>query len=396
MLRSPFLPSRLNNALMLSALTTFCVTAQAQPPATPQSTPSPATSQPASSPTVLQSSPASATSGIRAVTVVSPKYETWTEQIEAQGNVMPWQEIRVNTDVSGLRLTHVLVGVGDMVKKGQVLAELDTASVEAELEAVNAQLMEAQATLTQAEATLDRAKRLAPSGGVSQQDLTQFETQKRTAAARLAAAQARVKSEQLKLDSAKLLAPDDGMISSRSVDDGDIIRSGSELFRLIRQGRLEWRAEVKGEMLLKLAPGLEATIESPLGQDFKGRVRMLSPTIDLKTHTGLAYIDLPINTNFRAGLRVAGTLAVSRKVLTLPVTAISHSDDGDRVFTVSAANKVQSVRIRAGRSQDDLREIIGGLPTNAKVIDGKIDGLKAGEPVSIQTSTPAAQSGVRP
>jgi len=350
-------------------------------------TPAAAVSAPATA-----SAPAAAQSAVpaapvaRAVTLVSPKFETWPELIEASGDVMPWQEVRINTEVGGLRLLQVLVNVGDMVKKGQVLAQLDTATVEAEMEAVNAQLMEAQAALAQAEATLDRAKRLAPSGGVSKQDLMQFETQKQTATARLNVAQVRVKTQQLKLDSAKLLAPDDGVISARSADEGDIVRSGNELFRLIRQGRLEWRAEIKGETLLKLTPGLEVSIHSPLGHDIKGHVRQLSPTIDLKTHNGLAYVDLPADSNFKAGLHVSGNLTIRRKALVLPDSAIGHGEDGDKVFTVTAENKVQAVKVKLGLSQDDMTEITSGLNERSKVIAKDIAGLKAGEPVNVQGS----------
>lgn len=341
----------------------------------------------ASVPAAAASAPSAAQSAvaptIRSVSLVSPKYEVWPELIEATGDVMPWQEIRVNTEASGLRLMQVLANVGDTVKKGQILAVLDTATVEAEMETVNAQLMEAQAALAQAEATLDRAKRLAPSGGVSKQDLMQFETQKQTATARLNVAQIRVKTQQLKLDSAKLVAPDDGVISSRSADEGDIVRSGSELFRLIRQSRLEWRAEIKGDTLLKLTPGLEVTMHSPLGHDIRGHIRQLSPTIDLKTHNGLAYVDLPADSNFKAGLHVSGYVTIKRKALVIPAAAVVHGSDGDRVFTVSGDRKVQSVKVKIGRDQDDMLEITSGLTERSKVIAGDVEGLKTGELVNV-------------
>ncbi len=210
---------------------------------------------------------------VHSVSLVTPKVEMWPDQIEAQGNIMPWQETRVGTEIGGLRLVSVLANVGDIVKKGQVLARLNPAPVEADLEAVNAQLMETQAALAQAVATLDRAKRL------SQQELTLYETQKQTAEARVNAARAQGKTQRLRLESATLTAPDDGIISSRLAAEGAIVQAGSELFRLIRQGRLEWRAEVKGEMLLKLSVGQEVMIKNPYGPDVKGRVRQLSPTI---------------------------------------------------------------------------------------------------------------------
>jgi HlyD family secretion protein len=320
----------------------------------------------------------------RTVMLITPKVEMWPDQIEANGDIMPWQEARVDTEIGGLRLISVLANVGDVVKKGQILARLDPASVEADLDAVNAQLMEAQATLAQAQATSDRAKRLAPSGGVSQQELTQFETQKQTATARLNAIQARVKAQQLKLDSTTLVAPDDGVISARSADEGAIIQAGSELFRLIRQGRLEWRAEIKGETLLKLSAGQEVTVKSPLGPEVKGHVRRLSPTIDLKTRNGLAYVDLPSDTNFRAGLHVSGVLTIKRGAIVVPASAVLHSRSGDQVFTVDADNRVQPVSVKIGRVQGSQKEIASGLDVYTKVIATKVQTLKQGEMVTIK------------
>lgn len=322
---------------------------------------------------------------VRSVLLITPKVEMWPDQIEAQGNIMPWQETRVGTEIGGLRLVSVLANVGDVVKKGQVLARLNPAPVEADLEAVNAQLMETQAALAQAVATLDRGKRLAPSGGVSQQELTLYETQKQTAEARVNAARAQGKTQRLRLESATLTAPDDGIISSRLAAEGAIVQAGSELFRLIRQGRLEWRAEVKGETLLKLSVGQDVMIKNPYGPDVKGRVRQLSPTIDLTTRNGLAYVDLPLDTNLKAGLFLSGTLAISkRKALVLPSSAVLSEGGTSRVFKVNADNRVESVEVQLGRVKDDHVEISSGLDGKEHVVAHDLDQLKSGDPVSIR------------
>ena len=321
---------------------------------------------------------------VRSVSPITPKTEMWSEQIEAQGNIMPWQETRIGTEMGGLRLVSVQANVGDIVKKGQVLAQLNPAPVEAELDAANAQLMEAQATLAQAVATLERAKRLAPSGGVSQQEMTLYETQKQTAAARLNAARAQVRTQQLRLTSATLVAPDDGVISSRSVAEGAIVQAGSELFRLIRQGRLEWRAEVKGEMLLKISVGQEVTVKSPMELEVKGHVRQVSPTIDLTTRNGLVYVDLPANTNLKSGLFVSGTINLAkRKVLSLPSAAVLQEGDVARVLTVNSSSKIEAVEVKTGRTKEGHVEIISGLDGHAQVIGKDVELLKSGDTVKV-------------
>ncbi|HSD39498.1 MAG TPA: efflux RND transporter periplasmic adaptor subunit [Rhodocyclaceae bacterium] len=319
----------------------------------------------------------------RAVVLVTARTEMWPDEVEVYGNIMPWQETHIGTEIGGLRLISVRANVGDVVKKGQVLAQLNPTSVEAELEATNAQLMEAQAALAQADATLTRAKRLAPSGGVSQQEMTLYETQKQTAEARLNATRARVKTQELKLESTTLVAPDDGVISSRSASEGAIIQAGSELFRLIRYGRLEWRAEVKADVLLQLSPGQEITLDSPLGDSVKGRVRQIAPTIDLTTRTGLVYVDLPANTHFKAGFQASGTLALKRKALNLPASAVRHDEKGDQVFTVNAANKVEANKVQLGRTVDSRIEIVSGLNGRTGVIARDVEALKAGDTVIV-------------
>ena len=322
---------------------------------------------------------------VLSVSLIKPKLEMWPDQIEAQGDIMPWQETRIGTEIGGLRLVSVLANVGDVVKKGQVLARLNPIPLETELEAANAQLMEAQAAQAQAVATLERAKRLAPSGGVSQQELTLYETQKQTTEARLNAARAQVKTQQLRLDSATLAAPDDGVISSRTGAEGAIVQAGSELFRLIRQGRLEWRAEVKGETLLKLSVGQDVMVKSPLGPEVKGRVRQIAPTIDLTTRNGLVYVDLPSDTNLMAGLHISGTLVLhKRKALTLPALAVLHEGGVSRVFKVNADNKIEAVDVQIGRVKEGREEISAGLDAHTQVVAKDVESLKTGDSITVQ------------
>ena len=381
---------KLSNAVAIALAVSFATVLCTPGPTNAQTAPAPSTAQESDKGKIAaEPAPASeappAEQPVRSVSLVTPRVEMWPDQIEAQGNIMPWQETRVGTEIGGLRLVSVQANVGDVVKKGQVLARLNPATVEVELEAANAQLIETQAALAQAEATLDRAKRLAPSGGISQQELTLYETQKQTAAARLSATRAQVKTQQLRLESATLVAPDDGVISSRTAAEGAIVQAGSELFRLIRQGRLEWRAEVGGETLLKLSAGQEVTVKSPLGQEIKGRVRQVSPTIDLTTRNGLVYVDLPSDTNFKAGLHVSGTLAIKRKALVVPSSAVAHDGEKSRVFTVNAADgKVEAVDVKIGRTRNKQEEIVSGLDEQTPVIARDVDSLKAGDFVKVQ------------
>lgn len=388
---SPLLQNRprLKTAALILALivpTTLVLSATTAPDPAPPA-PAPTTGDPAGAPAAPAALPPA-----RAVALVQPKTEVWPERIEASGNIMPWHEIQISTEVGGLRLVSVLIGEGDTVKKGQVLARLNAATVETDLDVTNAQLAEAEAVLAQAVATLERANRLAPSGGVSRQELTLYETQKHTAEARLNAARAQVKRQQLKLEFATLSSPDDGIISSSSAAEGSIVQAGSELFRLIRQGRLEWRAEVRGDQLMKLAIGQEVTIRSPLGPEVKGHVRRVSPTVDLTTRNGLVYVDLPQGTELKAGLNVSGSIAVGkRKALILPASAVLGQGGSARVFTVDADSKIEALEVKTGRVRNDWVEIIDGLDANTQVVAKGLRQIKEGERVKAQAAAELVQ-----
>ena len=319
------------------------------------------------------------------IELIRPKRVTWNIHIEAQGNIQPWQEVHISSEVGGLRVLNVLANTGDTVKKGQTLARLNATTVESELDTANAQLVEAKAALAQAAATLERANRLAPSGGVSKQELTLYETQKHTAEARLTAARALVKKQQARLDLATIVAPDDGILSSRSIAEGAIVQSGSELFRIIRQGRLQWRAEVGGEQLLKLAIGQEATVKSPLGETFKGQIRQISPTIDPKTQKGWAMVDLPSNTNLKAGLSVSGELTVGhRQALVLPTTAVLIRDGASQVFRIDQDNRIAAFEVKTGDVRDGLIEVVSGLDEQTRVVSKDLTRMQEGETVGTQ------------
>lgn len=344
-------------------------------------------------PAVSVAAPVTPVAPATPVTLVKAKSALWPDQIEASGSIMPWQETHIGSEIGGLRLADVMISVGDTVTKGQVLARLDTSTVEMDLEAANAQLMEDEGTLAQAVATLNRANRLAPSGGLSRQELTLYETQKNTAEARVNAARAQVKRQQLRLKFATIVAPDDGVISSSSASEGAIVGAGSELFRLIRQGRLEWRAEVKGETLLRLSAGQEVIVKSPLGTEVKGRVRRLSPTIDIKTGNGLVYVDLPTGTNLKAGLNVTGSISMAkRKALYLPASVVMRDDNQARVFKVGPESKIIAIDVTTGRTKDDWIEIVDGLDERSEVVGGEVSRLQVGQLVDSSAHDHEAES----
>lgn len=302
------------------------------------------------------------------VNVETPLPMRMAQRLSANGNIEAWQEAVIGANVSGLILADVKVNVGDVVKKGQVLATFSSQTVAADLEQSRARAAEAEATALEAEANAERAKKVADSGALSEQQLNQYITAAQTARARAKAQIAAERAQEVRLSDTRVVAPDDGVISSRTATVG-AVPSGSELFRLIRQGRLEWRAEVPAPQLALLKPGMPVRIDAGSGITVAGKLRMVSPSVDPKTRNGIVYVDLPEPGAARAGMFAAGEIEVgSSDGLTLPQSAVMVRDGYSYVFRVSADSKALQTKVTLGRRLDERVEILTGLGPNDRVV----------------------------
>jgi RND family efflux transporter MFP subunit len=303
------------------------------------------------------------------VTVTNLRPATLPIRISAHGNIAAWQEASIGTEANGLRLADVRVNVGDVVRRGQVLATFDSDTVTADLAHSRAAVAEAEAALAEARDNAQRALTLTSTGAMSEQQILQYMTAEMTAQARLAAMQALETTQQLRLTQAAVLAPDDGVISSRSATLGAVLPAGEELFRLIRRGRLEWRAEVAAPDLARLRPGLVAHVTPVGGEAIQGTLRMVAPTVDTQTRTGLVYVDLPPGAPALAGMFATGEFeigAVTR--MTLPQSAVLLRDGFRYVMRVGADSRVLLTKVTVGTRVANRVEILDGLDKSARVV----------------------------
>ena len=211
--------------------------------------------------------PASAPGARPALTVslVTPQSGEWPQRLSANGNVAAWQEAIIGAEGGvGLRLTEVLVNVGDTVRKGQPLARLNSETIAADMAQTQASVAEARAAAEEAQANGSRARELGPTGVISAQLIQQWLTAEKTAFARVEALKARLAADQLRLSQTRVLSPDNGVVSARIATVGAVVQPGQELFRLIRGSRLEWRAEVSAADLARVKPGAVAHV-TPAG-----------------------------------------------------------------------------------------------------------------------------------
>lgn len=324
------------------------------------------------------------------VTIVQPQQQNWEQTFTANGNIAAWQEVVIGSELSGQRLTRVNVNVGDEVRRGQVLAEINSETIRADLAAAKASYAEAQAVLADAITNNKRIQQLKNTGAISAQESTQYQTSQATAQARLDAAKAQIESNQLRLAQTQVVSPDNGVISARTATVGSLAQTGQELFRLIRDHRLEWRAEVTTSDLYKLKQGMTAHIVSPdpAQPAVTGKVRMIAPVIDPQTRYGLVYVDIPTTQAVRMGMFVKGEFDLGQKLaLTVPQTALLLRDGFSYVFIVNDKNRVTQQKVTVGRRLGDRVELLN-LPANVKVVSSGTGFLADGDLVSIAKDIP--------
>ena len=328
------------------------------------------------------------------VTTTQPQRTTLSEKLAANGNIAAWQEASVGAETGGLRLTEVRVNVGDRVQKGQVLATFAAETLGAEAAQARASLGEFEASAANASADAERARSLQATGALSASQISQYLTAEKTARARVEAARALFQVQQVRLGQTQVRAPDSGIISARLATVGAVVGSGAELFRLIRQGRLEWRAEVTSVELGRLTTGTTALVTAASGAKLAGRVRTIGPTVDPQTRAALVYVDLTALPGAASGSARAGMFARGEfdlgatPAVTVPQTALVVRDGFSYVYRVNADNRVTQLKVQTGRFQQGRVEILSGLPADARIVADGAGFLNDGDLVRV--AAPAA------
>lgn len=328
------------------------------------------------------------------VAAVQARSESWPQTLSANGSLAAWREVQVGTEATGQRIERVAVDIGQRVKKGQLLAQLASSSLAAELAASKASVLEAQATAQDAAATARRLNSLAGTDAVSAQQVEQAQASEAAARARLAAAQARVAADELRLSYTRVVAPVDGVVATKDAVEGGLPQPGQTLFTLIRDGRLEWRAEVPGADLGSISTGQKVRIIPAGGLPLDGRVRVVAPTVDPANRMGRVLVDVPAHAAARAGMFARGEFVLGETaVLTLPQSALLLRDGFTYVFRIEGS-KVRQAKVQTGRRQGDRVEVQAGLKAGEPVVSQGVGFLADGDTVRVVTASAGAASGV--
>jgi HlyD family secretion protein len=321
------------------------------------------------------------------VTTTQVERRPMVRSLTVAGSLVARHELPIGAEASGGRIASVLVDEGDRVAKGQVLARLDSAVLEAQLRHAQATTRDAAAAAASTEADFRRVDGIRGTGAVSTEQVGQRRAAAASAAARLAAAQAETGELEARLGQTVLQAPADGVIAARSAEPGAIVSPGhAPFFRLVEGGLVEFDAQVPQDQLQGLAPGLKAEIglgaltwegalrtgstgESPAGDAaITGQIRAIAPTLDPQSRLGIVHIALPFDPRLRPGAFAQGRILLSRApALSVPLSAVLWENDKDFVYVV-AGDHAQRRAVQTGAVEAGRVEIRAGLAEGDHVI----------------------------
>ena len=290
-----------------------------------------------------------------------PQEATYTSTVQAyvKNNIVP--------QTAG-RIVKINVEIGDRVRKGQVLAEID-----------KAQLQQAQLQLSNAAVELERLRALYEAGGLSKSDLDAIELQYNVA---------KTQVDNL-IENTTLLSPIDGVITARNYDAGDMYAMSAPIFTVEQIKPVKLLVGVSESDYSKVKKGDKVTVKADAFADltFDGKVERIYPTIDPATRTFTMEVVVPNNySTLRPGMfaRVTVNFGVNKNVVIPDVAVVKQQGSGERfVYVLNEDGTVSYQKIELGRRMGTEYEVLSGLTDSAKVVTGGQIRLKDGIKVSV-------------
>ncbi len=311
-------------------------------------------------------STASQTVGVSPVTM-----QALPRLISASGTVQAWEEVPVGAETGGLTAVAVNAEEGQVVRQGQVLVQLNDTVLRAQLRQQEAAVASAKATQAEADAALRRSNDLQAKGYLSVSALETATARQQTAAAQVASAEAARGETAARVAQAQIRAPVSGLISKRTVTKGQIVTAGSELFRIVRDSRLELNAEIPETDLALIRPGMTAQITSEQVGSIDGRVRLVNSEVDPASRLGVARVALAAMGGFRPGMFARVQInAGAQMAATVPTTALLYREDNAGVFVVDAQNRAHFRRVGVVARTTDSTAATGLVEGERVVVQG--------------------------
>jgi RND family efflux transporter MFP subunit len=333
---------------------------------------------------------------VTSVSVVVPKQGAPTEEIILPGNVQPFMTSPIYARTNGY-LKKWYFDIGAHVKKGQLLAVIETPEVDQQLQQARSNLMTAQANLELAGITKSRYQGLLKTNAVAQQDVDNAVGTYNANKAIVQADQAAVDQFSALVSFEKVYAPFDGVITARNTDIGDLISSGSgasvksDLFHIAQPGTLRVYVNVPEEYSRGVKVGMTADLALAefAGRTFPGKLVRTADAINMTTRTLLIEIDVanPTNTLLSGSYaEVHLKVAAQDSTFIIPVNTLIFRSEGLRVGVVKDG-KVSLTAVTPGHDFGDTMEIVSGLKPDDQVVINPPDSLVHGQQVQIVQAT---------
>lgn len=321
--------------------------------------------------------------------------------VTASGSVSAWEEVPVGAETGGLVATAVYVDEGAWVRQGQPLVQLNDALLRAQLRQQEAAVQSARANAARDDAALARAQELKERGFLSQASLDTALANQRASQANLAAALAALSETRTRVSQSTIRAPVAGRIISRSVTKGQIVAAGTELFRMVRDGRLELDAQVPETELPFVRAGQTAEITSDRAGGATGTVRIVTPEVDPQTRLGVARITLAPSSALKPGNFARAAISVgAAPALTIPATAVVFREGKPGVYVIGPNDRVTFTPIETGSRIGASVAVASGLRAGQRVVvsgagflgDGDLVRVGQARAAPVVTAAPAARN----
>jgi RND family efflux transporter MFP subunit len=332
---------------------------------------------------------------VPSVSVISPQRSASSQDIVLPGNVQPFVSAPIYSRTNGY-LRRWYADIGAHVRKGQLLAEIETPEVDQQLLQSRSNLSTAQANLKLAEITMNRYQGLLVTHAVAQQDADNAVGTYNANKAIVEANQANVKQLEALQSFEKIYAPFDGIVTARNTDIGDLINSGNsgniktDLFHISQPGKLRVYVNVPEQYSQATTPGLtaELTLAEFPGRRFQGKLVRTSNAINFATRTLTAEIDLD---NPGGELLSGSYTEVHLKVpgqtssYLVPVSTLIFRSQGLQLAVVKDGS-VLLTPVTPGHDFGDQIEIVSGLKGDESVIISPPDSIVSGQKVQVVQS----------
>lgn len=304
------------------------------------------------------------------------------------GSLTAENQATVRAQTSGAVL-QTYAEQGQSVRRGQLLARLDDASLRDAVISARSGVHAAEESATLAQRNAERAQRLSAAGAIADKDLEAAQLQAKSAQAQLEDARARLAQAEKQLANTEIHSPLAGVVSERPVSAGDVVQPGTALFTVVDPGSMRLEAAVPSNQLGSVHVGdpVAFTVDGYPGRAFQGKVTRVSPAVDPVTKQVPIVVAIPNRGELVAGLYAEGRVkSDSRQGVVVPVSAVNDASGAAATVMRIHDGQVQQVDVQLGLKdpQNETVEIASGLQVGDTLLVGAAQGITPGTPVRVQ------------